>query len=93
MTSSSLLRTARIAITLSLALSCIALATVSDAAEWDPNAFRTERTLEFLTIGPDEGEHWSTVWLVVIDGQLYVRLGTTAVNRPCSVGVAELSVK
>ena len=38
-------------------------------------------TLEFLTVGPDEGEHWSTVWLVVIDGQVYIRLGSRAAER------------
>ncbi len=51
------------------------------AANWDPNAFNDESTLQFLTVGPDEGEHWSTVWLVVIDDQLYVRLGSTAARR------------
>ena len=48
---------------------------------WDPQAFQKERTLELLTVGPDEGEHWSTVWLVVIDGQVYIRLGNRATGR------------
>jgi hypothetical protein len=51
------------------------------AAAWDPEAFGKHDTLEFLTVGPEEGEHWSTVWLVVIDGQVYVRLGTRAAER------------
>ena len=34
-----------------------------------------------MTIRPDEGEHWSRLWLVVIDGQLYVRLGDRAFGR------------
>jgi len=51
------------------------------AAAWDPQAFSTEDTLEYLTIGPEEGEHWSTVWLVVIDDQVYVRLGSRAAQR------------
>jgi hypothetical protein len=51
------------------------------AAEWDPQAFSKEDTLEYLTVGPEEGEHWSTVWLVVIDGQVYIRLGTRAAGR------------
>ncbi len=25
---------------------------------WDPNAFRDESTLQIMTIGPEEGEHW-----------------------------------
>ena len=48
---------------------------------WDPAAFRELDTLEFLTAGPEEGPHWSTVWLVVIDGQVYIRLGSRAAER------------
>ena len=48
---------------------------------WDPAAFRDLDTLQFETIGKDEGEHWSTVWLVVLDGQVYVRLGSRAAGR------------
>jgi len=50
-------------------------------AEWDPEAFRNEETLEFLTVGAAEGEHWSPVWLVVLDGQVYIRLGSRAAGR------------
>ncbi len=49
--------------------------------EWNPSAFATEDTLEFLTVGSEEGEHWSTVWLVVIDNAVYVRLGKRAAAR------------
>jgi hypothetical protein len=48
---------------------------------WDPGAFRDLDTLQFKTVGKDEGEHWSTVWLVVLDGQVYVRLGSRAAGR------------
>lgn len=48
---------------------------------WDPNAFREQSTLQIMTIGPEEGEHWSKLWLVVIDGQLYVRLGDRSFGR------------
>jgi hypothetical protein len=51
------------------------------AAEWTPQAWVDEGTLEVRTIGPDEGEHWFPVWLVVLDGELYVRLGSRAVGR------------
>ena len=34
-----------------------------------------------MTIGPEEGEHWSRLWLVVIDGQVYVRLGSRSFDR------------
>ena len=61
----------------------ILVATVSSAAHaaWDPQALGKENTLEFLTVGPEEGEHWSTVWLVVVDGQVYIRLGSRAADR------------
>ncbi len=48
---------------------------------WDPDAFRDQSTLQLMTIGPEEGEHWSRLWLVCIDGQLYVRLGDRAFGR------------
>jgi|MudIll2142460700_1097286.scaffolds.fasta_scaffold444297_2 hypothetical protein len=50
-------------------------------AEWAPAAFSGESNLDFLTVNPDEGEHWSRVWLVVIDAQVYVRLGSRAASR------------
>ncbi len=65
----------------SILSACAASIPLASATGWDPNAFKDESTLQFLTVGPDEGEHWSTVWLVVIDGQLYVRLGSTAARR------------
>jgi hypothetical protein len=48
---------------------------------WDPQAFADVDTLDFLTSEPEEGEHWSKVWLVVLDGQVYVRLGGRAAGR------------
>lgn len=51
------------------------------SAAWDPESFRDVDTLEFLTVGPEEGEHWSPVWLVVLDGQVYIRLGSRAAGR------------
>jgi hypothetical protein len=51
------------------------------ASGWDPNAFRDQSTLQIMTIGPEEGEHWSRLWLVVIDGQLYVRLADRSFGR------------
>jgi hypothetical protein len=48
---------------------------------WDPNAFRDQSTLQIMTTAPEEGEHWSKLWLVVIDGQVYVRLGDRSYGR------------
>lgn len=50
-------------------------------AGWDPARHTDESTLEFLTVSPEDGEHRSTVWLVVIDDQLYIRLGSRAAAR------------
>ena len=54
---------------------------LANAAEWNPQAFAQEETLSMRTVGPEEGEYWFPVWLVVIDGQVYVRLGSRAADR------------
>lgn len=49
---------------------------------WDPDAFSHDQsTLQIMTIDPAAGAHWSKLWLVAIDGQLYVRLGDRAFGR------------
>ena len=48
---------------------------------WNPAAFRGESTLQIMTTEPEVGEHWSRLWLAVIDNQLYVRLGDRAYGR------------
>jgi len=64
----------------SLALSLIALAAPASAG-WDPARFADESTLDFLTVSPADGEHWSRVWLAVIEDQVYIRLGSRAAAR------------
>jgi hypothetical protein len=66
-----------------LTVAWIGVAAVALAATtgWNPDSFREEQTLDFLTVAAEEGEHWSRVWLVVIDGQLYIRLGPRAAGR------------
>lgn len=54
---------------------------MGNAADWKPQAFAQEETLLMRTIGPEEGEYWFPVWLVVIDDQVYVRLGSRAADR------------
>jgi hypothetical protein len=63
--------------------SAIISATWSDdvAPGWDPNAFKDHSTVQIATTSPGESEHWSNLWLVVIDNQLYVRLGDRAYGR------------
>jgi predicted DNA-binding protein (MmcQ/YjbR family) len=48
---------------------------------WDPAVFRDTSTIEVMTTEPDVGEHWSKLWVVVIDGQPYVRLGDRSYAR------------
>ena len=67
-----------------LGIAAVGIATLgvrSASAAWTPESYRELSTLEFLTVGPEEGEHWSKVWLVVIDGQVYIRLGSRAADR------------
>lgn len=66
---------------LAIALTAALLSVTTAWGAWDPAAFSKDSTLEFLTVGPSEGEHWSTVWLVVIDNQVYIRLGSRAADR------------
>jgi hypothetical protein len=65
---------------------CITLAAAARAADnpvpgWDPAAFRDESTIQIMTTEPEVGEHWSKLWVVVIDGQPYVRLGDRSYGR------------
>src|ERR1700722_20052088 len=83
-TNMKIYRTANLAM-LSFVLS-IALATAARADDkavpgWDPAMFRDASTIKIMTTEPDVGEHWSNLWIVVIDGQPYVRLGTRAYGR------------
>lgn len=51
------------------------------AASWNPHTYAGASTLELRTTAAGEGEHWFPVWLVVIDDQVYVRLGPRAAGR------------
>jgi hypothetical protein len=53
----------------------------TSAQHWNPASFAKEDTLKLRTVEPNEGEHWFPVWLVVIDDQVYVRLGSRAAGR------------
>lgn len=55
--------------------------TAARAAEWNPATFAKLDTLKLRTNCPSEGEYWFPVWLVVIDDQVYVRLGSRAAER------------
>lgn len=56
-------------------------ATPAATATWNPTAWQNESTIELRTKAPGEEPHWFKVWFVVLDGQLYVRLGGRAAGR------------
>src|SRR5262249_53930832 len=68
---------------LALSLASVGLGRGADklAPRWDPDAFRAQNTLEIMTIGTEEGEHWTKLWPVVVDGQVFVQLGDQAFKR------------
>jgi hypothetical protein len=70
-----------VSLALSLAPAGVGRSADKLAPGWDPDAFRQASTLEIMTIGTEEGEHWTKLWWVVVDGQLYVQLGDQAFRR------------
>jgi hypothetical protein len=66
---------------LSIALATAARADDRAVPGWDPTVFRDASTIKIMTTEPDVGEHWSNLWVVVIDGQPYVRLGDRSYGR------------
>jgi hypothetical protein len=69
------MRLAVLALTLAIAAPAVA------APQWNPRVWGDQDTLELRTQAPGEPEHWFKVWLVVLDGDVYVRLGGRATSR------------
>jgi hypothetical protein len=67
--------------TLLLGCASVLFLAATARADWNPEVLGRENTLQFSTVSPDDGEHWSTVWLVLVDGQIFVRLGDRAADR------------
>ena len=64
----------------------LALVTAAHAADtavpgWDPAAFRDASVIQIMTTEPDVGEHWSKLWMVVIDDQPFIRMGSRSYGR------------
>jgi hypothetical protein len=57
-----------------------AVAAHADSA-WSPTDWKEEDTVELRTTAAGEEPHWFKVWVAVVDGQLYVRLGRRAEAR------------
>jgi len=62
-------------------LATLSLTTLLAAGAWNLSPVEDQSNVEFLTVVPDEGEHWSTVWFVVLDDAVYLRLGPRAAGR------------
>lgn len=56
-------------------------ATPSPVQAWTPSEWVEEETIELGTTEPGEEIYHFPVWLVVIDGDVYVRLGNQAAER------------
>ena len=50
-------------------------------AGWNSETIAKQDTVKLRTTEPEEGEHWFPVWVVVVDDQVYVRLGSRAAGR------------
>ncbi|HYC21247.1 MAG TPA: hypothetical protein VEI94_01020 [Candidatus Bathyarchaeia archaeon] len=79
--------TSRVAAGLALLLAVLAACTsggaevVAPATDWKPAAYAQESTIQLRTTAAGEGEHWFPVWLVIVGGDVYVRLGSRAAGR------------
>ena len=62
-------------------LATLSLTTLLAAGAWDLSPVEDQSNVEFLTVVPDEGEHWSTVWFVILDDAVYLRLGPRGAGR------------
>jgi hypothetical protein len=72
------MHTPRVAAALS---SLLFIAATPAAADWTPALWADEDTLELRTTAPEADAHWFPVWLAVLDGAVYVRLGNRAAGR------------
>lgn len=54
---------------------------VAGAADWTPALWLDESTVDLRTTHAGADPHWFPVWPAVIDGELYVRLGSRAAGR------------
>ncbi len=59
----------------------ISASSASAQSAWNAGEYAAESTLDFFTDCAEEGTHWTRVWLVVLDGQMYVRLGKPSAAR------------
>jgi hypothetical protein len=65
---------------ISVLASCLA-SSAALAADWNPGLLIEAETVDLRTVGAEEGEYWFPVWVVVVDDQVFVRLGSRAADR------------
>lgn len=68
-------------VALTFAVSWAGSAVAQAAPEWDVSEFAATDTIELRTVTDEEGEYWFPVWVVVVDGKVFVRLGNRAAER------------
>src|ERR1700687_3683310 len=66
---------------LSIGFAAAARAYDKAVPRWDPAVVRDASTIQIMTTEHELGNHWSILWVGVIDGQPYVRLGDRAYGR------------
>jgi hypothetical protein len=66
---------------LALLLMVVSFASRVVGAGWMASAWTDENTIELRTTDSGAEPHWFPVWFAVIDGALYVRLGSRAAAR------------
>ena len=54
---------------------------VAPPSAWNPPAWIQEGTVELGVVRADGAPHWFKVWLAVVDGQAYVRLGAQSAAK------------
>src|SRR5262244_3799102 len=64
-----------------LVVTALLAAVSARAASWTPRDWKDANTIELRTTAPGDSPHWFPVWLVVVDDQVYVRLGSRAAGR------------
>ncbi len=64
-----------------LVVTALLAAASARAAWWTPRDWKDANTIELRTTAAGESPHWFPVWVVVIDDQVYVRLGSRAAGR------------
>ena len=59
----------------------LARAAIAEPSGWTPGVWTEQDTLDLTTNVPGEGSYSFPVWLVVLDDEVYVRLGARAAKR------------